>query len=286
MTLHLENARAREWALLPESEAADALMRRQPGVGVADRLRHGCSVPGGGRDHGCVHGGAARVVLEADDDALLDGVLACELELHILWKDLHPVRKHDHVLQTSPQLEKALAVDLSDVPGSEPAVARERGAGRVLVVPVALRDVRSPDEYLAVAREAHLNSGERSPDRTGPPRVRGVRGDRRRALGRAVALEHRDAHPLPSRGDGGGEGGPAAEEQREPPAELSVYVTEEKTSSPGRQPRGQTVRGLPAFPPPPFLHLALDAVEEKGQHLRHDYHRGHAVALQRPQDHG
>ena len=65
------------------------------------------------------------------------------------------------------------------------SMACARGLG---VVPVALHDVRSAREDLAVLGDLHLDAGNDRADRADAALVRRVDGDDRRGLGEAVAL--------------------------------------------------------------------------------------------------
>src|SRR2546426_354083 len=79
-----------------------------------------------------------------DDRALAHRIVLVQHALDLGARDVLAAR-HDHVLEPVDDVEVAVFVDDADVAGVEPA-ARERGASRVGVAPVALEHLR-PAQY-------------------------------------------------------------------------------------------------------------------------------------------
>src|SRR5207302_3763993 len=78
--------------------------------------------------------------------------------------------------------------DLADVAGMKPSVGIDGLARRIIIVPVALHDVRSPAENLPILGDLHLDAGNRFAYRSDTAMGRGVDGDDRRSLRQAVAF--------------------------------------------------------------------------------------------------
>src|SRR2546421_420537 len=76
-----------------------------------------------------------------------------------------PVREGDHVFLPTVQPEEPVRIELPEVAGVKPALLVDRGAGGLLVLPVALEDVRSAGDDLALLGDLHLDPGQGNPDR-------------------------------------------------------------------------------------------------------------------------
>src|SRR5450631_1872342 len=99
------------------------------------------------------------------------------------------------VLLAAGDREVAVVVELAEVTAVEPDVPVEHLARRLVVVPVALKDVATLDEHLTVLPDADRAPGDRAPDRTDALPGRQVEGHPRTGLGERVAIEHRNADP-------------------------------------------------------------------------------------------
>ena len=118
-------------------------------------LRHGAPV---GDDQRC----HVRLAL-ADDDSLLDQVVALDLELELLRGDVLAPRGLDEVLLAVRDLEEAVRVELADVTGADPPVVQHlRGRDRVVVI--AEHVAGAVDQDLAVLRQLQLDARERLAD--------------------------------------------------------------------------------------------------------------------------
>ena len=103
----------------------------------------------------------------ADDDALGDERVLLDLVLEVGRGDVLAAGGDDDVLLAAGDLDEAVGVDLADVAGVEPAVD-DRLPGRLLVLVVALEDVRALDQDLAVVGDLDLAAGEGFADRARP----------------------------------------------------------------------------------------------------------------------
>src|SRR5439155_26527230 len=131
---------------------------------------------------------------------------------------------------------EAILVELPEVAGVEPAVGVERRACRRFVLPVALEDVRSVRDDLAVLGDLHLDAGKRDADRSETVPVQSVEREGRGALGEPVALEDLDAELAPGLAERGVEGGAARDDVAELASELRVDLEEEHSAKRHREP--------------------------------------------------
>ena len=181
------------------------------------------------------------------------------------------------------RIEPAVVVEVADVAGPIPAVGGEGLGGGRRVLPVAADDGRALELDLPVVGDAHLDALGRSPDGPEPVVVEpGAAAGAR--LGRAVALEDRDAEVLPALLEGRRQERPGRQEEPEMAAELLVDAPEEARPEAHRQVAGDAAkpveRGLAAA----LGDLALDGAPEQVEHLRDDDHRGHPLVAQRIED--
>ena len=100
----------------------------------------------------------------ADHDALGDERVLLDLGLEVRRGDVLAARGDDDVLLAAGDRQVAVVVELADVAGVQPAVD-ERLPRRLLVLVVALEDVRAPDQDLAVVGDLDLAARERAADR-------------------------------------------------------------------------------------------------------------------------
>ena len=137
----------------------------------------------------------------ADDRRLEHARVAVQDVLDLLRVDVLPA-PDDHVLHPVDEHEVAVAVEVADIAGVQPAVVQRRvRLGRA--VEVAAHDVGTAHEDLAgaagrrlpvVAEHGDVDAGERLADGSGFARsVDRVEGCHAGALGEPVALDERDA---------------------------------------------------------------------------------------------
>src|SRR6185312_10599853 len=88
----------------------------------------------------------------------------------------------DEVALAIGDLEVAVAVQLADIAGMEPAIA-DGPAGRFRIAPVAFHDIGATHQYLAVGGDAELDPVERRPDRIDLDPVGRIATDHRPGLG-------------------------------------------------------------------------------------------------------
>src|SRR3954451_22608266 len=179
--------------LVERNHALRALVRRQPLAGVGDQ-RVAVEIAGGNDERDDLLAPAFR--RHAGDGDLRDGRVVLERRLDLARVDVEPTAD-DELLAAAGDLEApVLVVEPAEVAGAKPAVAGERLGRRVRPAPVAVEDLRTADEDLAIgAVEAHLDAGQRPADAARAPRaVVGV-GDVEAGLGAAVALERELAEP-------------------------------------------------------------------------------------------
>ena len=159
----------------------------------------------------------------ADHHALRDQRVLLHLGLDVRRGDVLAAGGDDDVLLAAGDLEEAVGVDLADVAGVEPAVD-ERLAGRLVVLVVALEDVRPAHQDLAVVGDLHLAAGERLADRAELELV-GPRDRRRgRGLRHPPALEHEHAGGVEEAEDLRVDRGGAGDRLDDPPAEQVADV--------------------------------------------------------------
>ena len=152
---------------------------------------------GGGLVHDDERGEVVAAV--ADDDGLLDQLMASERELGDARGGRDAGAGRDQVALAAGDRDEAVLVDGAEVAGVQPAVDEVR-AGGVVVAVVAEEHVGALDEQLAVIGEAQLDAGERF---SGCPKEQAfggalavaVKGRRPAALGLAVGLLDEDVEP-------------------------------------------------------------------------------------------
>ena len=144
--------------------------------------------------------------------------------LEVLRRDVLPAGGNDHVLLAIGDGQEAVLVERADVSGVEPAVSRERGSRRRLVIQVAREHGRPAEQDLAVLGQLQLDAGDRRPH--GPELVvRGpVDGRGARLLGLAVALEDQDAEHVEELGYLLRERSAARDRSAQPPAEPFLHL--------------------------------------------------------------
>src|SRR5437899_5887195 len=183
--LDLLSRRRREFRVWPDRPPADLLTARELRVRVADDLI----------DRGAVLRLKEHRVdlqrlagaLETDDRGehrplrrrdLLEPRVGGEDVFDVLGIHLEAVGERDHVLLPSVQPEEAVRVELAKVAGVEPAILVDRRAGGFLVLPVALEDVRSVRDDLALVGDLHQDAGQGNADRAQAVTVETVEGER------------------------------------------------------------------------------------------------------------
>ena len=98
----------------------------------------------------------------ADHEALVDEVVGAEPVLEHGGGDVLAAGRHQDLLLAAGDPHEPLVVDLTDVPGVEPAVVVLGLGGRLLVVPVAGEDLAAAEQQLAVVGDAHAGALERA----------------------------------------------------------------------------------------------------------------------------
>ena len=282
MTLHLERVRARKVDSLPQSEALDALVRGQPGIGPPHRLVYApvlVSARGSGNHHG-VHARIARRITQAEHDAIDHSFFCLEHPLHVFGIDVETARQDDDILQMPFEVDIAVPVNLSDVAGAIPPVGSERFPRGSLVLPVALRDDGALDQNLAFGGQAHLHSRHDCSNRAVNAPPEGIPADDRRAFRGAITLDNLDAHPFPGHCQRRRQIRSSADEEVKGASQLIVHIVEDSASQGHRQVLGQLVRSLPLPRLALAAHLALDAIEQQAQHLRYHGHYGDMLLLE------
>src|SRR5262249_50408727 len=107
-------------------------------------------------------------MLVAQDDRLAHPARGLELRLERLRRHLLTAGGDEQIFEPVGDAQEALAVQVADVAGVEPAIL-ERGARGLLVPEVALHDAGALGEDLAVGGEAHLRAGHRRAARPPAP---------------------------------------------------------------------------------------------------------------------
>src|SRR5450759_4269525 len=169
-----------------------------------------------GDDEGCDVGPAL-----ADDDRLLDEIVALDLELELLGRHVLAARGLDQVLLAVGDLQEAIAVHLADVPGSNPTVVQHLGR-RDRVVVVAQHVARAVHQDLAVLGELELDPGERLAHCKKAMLGESVRGGARGGLGHAPAVEDGDPDGPEELFDLAGQCRAAADEEAQAPPDQSL----------------------------------------------------------------
>ena len=95
---------------------------------------------------------------------LRDPARLLEVVLEVRRREVLAARRDDDVLLAAGDLEVAVLVELAEVAGVQPAVL-DRAERRVVVLVVALEDVRAPDQDLAVVGDPDLDARQRPADR-------------------------------------------------------------------------------------------------------------------------
>src|SRR5256885_3630058 len=148
----------------------------------------------------------------SDDHRAHDQGIAEQRVLDLLRGHVLAARGLEERLLAVGDLEEAIAVDLTDVPGVEPAVFDDLGRGVRLVV-IAAHVARALDEDLSVVRDLQLDAGKRSAHGEKAMLVQRVRADTRRGLRQTPAVEDRNAERPEEFLDLAREAGPAADEE-------------------------------------------------------------------------
>ena len=155
-----------ELVLGPDRPAADLLAARELDVGVAHDRRDLLLVL---HEEDRVHLDVFAWALQADDGRdrraqrrceRFDARIGRERVLNVLGIDVRAVGEDDHVLLAAAQPQESVLVDLAEIAGVVPAVLVEDGACRLLVFPIALEDIRSAREDLAVRGDLDFDSGQ------------------------------------------------------------------------------------------------------------------------------
>ena len=125
-------------------------------------------------------------------DRLGDPARLLEVVLQVRRRQVLAARGDDDVLLAAGDEQEAVLVDAAEVAGVQPAVL-DRAERRVVVLVVALEDVRALEQHLAVVADPDLEPGQRLAHRAEAVGVDGGDGRRGGGLRHAVALEHRHA---------------------------------------------------------------------------------------------
>ena len=185
---------ARQFRLGPDQRAPDPLVVVELGIRRANhRIDVGAGIDDQHRVHPFV---AAAACPQADDRRLAHARQLVQHLLHILGEDVQPLGRDDHFFLAAADEQLAVGADLADVAGVEPAVLeRLRGFGGG--VEVALRDVLSPHQDLAIVGHLHLDAGDRLANRAALRAERMVERHDRCGLGQPVALDDREPEVAP-----------------------------------------------------------------------------------------
>src|SRR5665647_564205 len=155
----------------------------------------------------------------ADDDGRPDIGVRLEEVLDRLGGDVLAAGRDQDVLLPVGDDEEALLVDVADVAGLEPAVL-EGLAGLLLLLVIALHDVRPLGQDLAVRGDLDLDAGDRRPNGPELHLVEGVAGQDGRRLRHAVALEDGQADGVEELGHVGRQRSAAGDKEMGPAARL------------------------------------------------------------------
>ena len=140
------------------------------------------------------NGGNERALL-ADDHALGDDAIGADLVLQQRRNHILATRGNDDFLFATGDRQKALVIELTDVPGAEPAID-EGLRGQVIAAKVALHDAHALGEDLAVVRDLHRVAGQRRSHGTDLDPLGAIDGNRRCSFRQAVALKDLQANAL------------------------------------------------------------------------------------------
>src|SRR6185295_1826356 len=233
--------RCREVVFWPDRPATNLLAARELDVGVAHDRRDLVLVL---HEEDGVHLDVFAGALQADDGRdvrakrgrdRLDPRIGRERVLDVLRVYVRAVGENDHVLLAAAQPEESILVELAEIPGVVPAVLVEDRTRRFLVLPVALEDVRTARDDLAVGGHPDLDAGQRRADRTETIHVDAVEGEGGRALGGPVSLEDVDPELAPRLAESRVERGASRNDVPEPSSKLAVNAEKDHTTERHRQ---------------------------------------------------
>ena len=129
----------------------------------------------------------------AEQDSVLEQRVGEDEALDGLRRDVLAAQGDDDVLDAVGDDQEPVDVDVSGVPGVQPAVGVDGGGGGLLVVPVPGHHVRAAEQHLTVFADVQLPALEYPPRRADLEPARRVEGHQRRGLGQPVAGV--DGHP-------------------------------------------------------------------------------------------
>ena len=198
--------------------------------------------------------------------------------LDVFGIDVQAVGQHDHVATAAHEDQPPFCVQPADVTRPIPAVGRERGRGRLGVMPVTLEQGGAGELDLAVLGEPHLDRRHGATHRSEAMVLRRVARPEA-GLGRAVPLDDDDADVLPCLLDGRREERPGRHEQPEIAAQSPMNGAEDPAPRPVRQPPGDPPQPIEGLGAAGLLDFAFDRRPEQVQHLGHyDHRRGPVIA--------
>src|SRR3972149_4649357 len=100
----------------------------------------------------------------ADDHDLTEQRIRLEQVLDHLWSHLLAARRDDQVFLAVGDAEKSLTIDLSDIARMKPPIPIDGLFGRLRIPIIALKDIRSPKQDLAILANAALHPVQRQPN--------------------------------------------------------------------------------------------------------------------------
>ena len=109
--------------------------------------------------------------------------------------------RYQQVLLAVGDAQKAVRIDLTDVPGGEPAIIKKHLRRRLRPLVVAPGDVRTARQDFAIVAEAQFHPRNRRPDGTEFEVVVPVGGQRRAGFRKPVALQDEQAGGVKELGD-------------------------------------------------------------------------------------
>src|SRR5581483_6880450 len=155
----------------------------------------------------------------ADDERLTHEPVGAETVLEWRRGDVLPAGGDKQFLLSPRDPQEPVLVEGADVAGPEPAVVIERTDGGELVAPVALEDLWTLGQDLAVLGDSDRRAGERRADRSRLPCIRPVDGQRGAGLRETVTLQDLDADAVEEVREPSAERGTTAEREPQPSAE-------------------------------------------------------------------